>query len=419
MSVSYYKNQLITNLADSTKINYKAYYKNYELFGANTDTGDTPTPPQPSHDYSQDYFTIVAKSNGTIKISPTVNEVWHEGEFYDCSYEDEETGEWIEEWCQDEGYYVTSYSDVWYFTGGTDWIGTEGETTINVSSGDTVMVKCKLSDCVVDNGDGTWSAYDRPCLFTGSTASFDVQGNIMSLLWGDDFRGETSLTYTYTYIEYDPDTWDPIDEEGSQDAKFNGLFGGTSVVDASNLVLPATEMTSEGYRQMFENCTSLTTAPELPATSLYIWCYYAMFKGCTSLTTAPSALPSTNLFGQCYGSMFEGCTSLTTVPFTLSASTVNSDAYQSMFKGCTSLTTAPDILATTMQRNACHFMFNGCTNLNYIKAMFTTTPSTAYTQNWVSGVAASGTFVKNSAATWNVRGNNGIPTNWTVQTASS
>jgi hypothetical protein len=64
-------------------------------------------------------------------------------------------------------------------------------------------------------------------------------------------------------------------------------------------------------------------------------------------------------------------------------------------------------------------MFNGCTKLNYIKAMFTTTPSNTYTQNWVSGVAATGTFVKNSAATWNVTGVNGVPSRWTVQTASA
>jgi hypothetical protein len=49
--------------------------------------------------------------------------------------------------------------------------------------------------------------------------------------------------------------------------------------------------------------------------------------------------------------------------------------------------------------------------------MFTTTPSTSYTNNWVDGVASTGTFVKNRAATWDVGGVNGIPTGWTVETA--
>jgi len=67
--------------------------------------------------------------------------------------------------------------------------------------------------------------------------------------------------------------------------------------------------------------------------------------------------------------------------------------------------------------NSCHqFMFYGCTSLNYIKALFTTTPSSTYTYNWVRGVAPTGTFVKSSAATWNVTGNNGVPTGWTVIT---
>ena len=50
--------------------------------------------------------------------------------------------------------------------------------------------------------------------------------------------------------------------------------------------------------------------------------------------------------------------------------------------------------------------------------MFTTTPGTD-TMNWVDGVASTGTFVKNSAATWNVTGVYGIPSGWTVETASA
>jgi len=30
--------------------------------------------------------------------------------------------------------------------------------------------------------------------FTNSTASFDIEGNIMSLLYGDNFEGQTNLT---------------------------------------------------------------------------------------------------------------------------------------------------------------------------------------------------------------------------------
>jgi hypothetical protein len=90
-----------------------------------------------------------------------------------------------------------------------------------------------------------------------------------------------------------------------------------------------------------------------------------------------------------------------------------------MFYGCTSLTTAPVLPATTLASSCYNGMFRGCTSLNYIKAMFTTEPSTNYTENWVNGVSATGTFVKNSTASWTTTGVNGIPTGWTVQTASA
>ena len=116
--------------------------------------------------------------------------------------------------------------------------------------------------------------------------------------------------------------------------------------------------------------------------------------------------------------MFTSCTNLTTALQILPATTLARSCYQEMFQGCTSLTTAPELPATTLIENCYRNMFIYCENLNYIKAMFTTTPST-YTNNWVYGVASTGTFVKNRAATWNVTGNNGIPTGWTVQTASA
>jgi hypothetical protein len=73
------------------------------------------------------------------------------------------------------------------------------------------------------------------------------------------------------------------------------------------------------------------------------------------------------------------------------------------------------ILPATTLKNSCYqSLFYGCTNLNYVKAMFTTTPSSSYTSSWLYNVAASGTFVKNSQATWDVSGVHGVPSGWTV-----
>ena len=174
-------------------------------------------------------------------------------------------------------------------------------------------------------------------------------------------------------------------------------------------------VTFSGFIYLFSGCTSLTTAPELPATTLEQDCYESIFDGCTSLTTAP-ALPATTLADYCYTSMFYGCTSLTTAP-ALPATTLKTLCYNRMFGGCTSLTTAPELPATTLVDRCYNLMFRGCTNLNYVKAMFTDIPDAEYLSEWLADVSQTGTFVKNSAATW-TNEQAKIPTGWTVQTAS-
>ena len=165
--------------------------------------------------------------------------------------------------------------------------------------------------------------------------------------------------------------------------------------------------------QLFSGCTQLTSAPELPATTLAESCYYMMFYGCTSLTTAP-ALPATALTPSCYNMMFRGCTQLTSAP-ELPATSLANNCYDMMFHGCTSLTTAPVLPATTLAEACYQHMFNGCTNLNSITMLATDISASNCLTYWVNGVAATGTFYKNPAATWTVTGASGIPAGWTVQ----
>jgi hypothetical protein len=145
------------------------------------------------------------------------------------------------------------------------------------------------------------------------------------------------------------------------------------------------KLASYCYSYMFYNCTSLTQAPELPATTLASYCYFYMFYGCTSLTQAPE-LPATTLASCCY---------------------------YDMFYGCTSLTQAPELPATTLASYCYSCMFYGCTKLSYVKASFTTTPGSGYTNNWLYSVASAGTFIGNLAASWDVTGTSGVPTGWT------
>ena len=297
---------------------------------------------------------------------------------------------------------------------GTTWTTLAANTNSpTVPVGGTIMWKGNISPST-NNGVGTFS----------STGNFNVDGNAMSLIYGDNFKGVKTLPANYTFL--------------------NLFRSATRLINAKDLSLPATTLRENCYKYMFMECSNLITAPELPATTLPADCYNNMFRSCTSLTVAPnlpaitiehdvyggmfygcsslvsipSILPSMNLAASCYNYMFYGCSSLTTVPI-LPATTLVSGCYNNMFGSCTNITTAPELPATTLVSNCYKAMFNGCSKLKYIKAMFTTTPSTTYTQNWVSGVASSGTFVKNSAAQWNVTGVSGIPEGWTVETASA
>ena len=211
--------------------------------------------------------------------------------------------------------------------------------------------------------------YDGIGTFTVNK-KFNLKGNVMSMLFGDEGKNSYDLT--------------------GYDGAFQELFALCDTLQSvSEDFLPATTLVYSCYIGMFAGCTSLVNAPELPATTLANYCYIGMFRSCSSLVTAPE-LPATTLAYSCYNSMFYGCSSLVT---------------------------APELPATTLAEECYGYMFYGCTSLNYIKALFTTKPSTTYTSDWVKGVSSTGTFVKNASATWDVTGVNGIPEGWTVETA--
>ena len=124
-----------------------------------------------------------------------------------------------------------------------------------------------------------------------------VGGNIMSLLYGNNFTGnERSFPNNSTSIFY---------------MLFCDFYsyGNINLIDASKLILPATTLADDCYSNMFEACSSLTQAPELPATTLAQSCYNSMFYGCNSLTAAPE-LPATTLANYCYENMFSSCVNL-------------------------------------------------------------------------------------------------------------
>ena len=245
---------------------------------------------------------------------------------------------------------------------------------------------------------------------------------------------DTTFSYTNRLLGcfIDEDEWFDIDMnesifiEGGRGIKIKskntttiqtfGRFSISGLCDITGEILSITPgYTKDGLcphlSYLFSGCTGIRDINEsfLPFTNLIEGCYAGMFHSCSSLTTAPQ-LPATKLAKRCYEHMFHGCSSLTRAP-ELPATTLTESCYNCMFQGCTSLTTAPELLATTLVDGCYIQMFYGCISLNYIKAMFITSPYTTssddyfgahyiYTDEWVYGVASSGTFVKNKNAAW-------------------
>ena len=178
---------------------------------------------------------------------------------------------------------------------------------------------------------------------------------------------------------------------------FNGCTGLTQAPE-----LPATVITWQCYYHMFSGCTSLTTAPNLPATTLNYYCYANMFNGCTGLTQAPE-LPATNLAENCYYNMFKGCTSLTTAPTTLPARLLTAGCYNAMFSGCTSLTTAPELSGVQLGEGSYNSMFKGCTSLTTAPALTANTLA-PYCYAWMFQNCTSLTTAPNLPATTLVTG---------------
>ena len=252
----------------------------------------------PVHDYSLDYLTFEILGNGTI------------------GWKNNGTG---------------SDKTIQYSINDGTWTSiTAGSSTINVSQGDIIRFKGTNNAYAIDKSN--FSGFGNI-----GTATFNVSGNIMSLIYGDNFANQTVLTATNT---------------------FQSLFDNSNVVNAENLILPATTLKGHCYRAMFANCSLLRTAPALPATTMVDSCYRFMFQGCVLMTTAPD-LPATRLITNCY-----------------------------------------------------YGMFSGASSLNYIRCL-ATNPSSTYTTSWTSGVASSGTFVKDINAQWDTNTADGIPRGWT------
>lgn len=96
--------------------------------------------------------------------------------------------------------------------------------------------------------------------------NYKMYGNVMSLVYGDNFVSANTLTESYA---------------------FANLFNRRTVnqgfcIEASHLVLPATTLTTGCYYNMFDE-QHFGTAPKLEADSVPIYAYQGMFQDCRYL----------------------------------------------------------------------------------------------------------------------------------------
>ena len=314
-------------------------------------------------DYSKEYLTIEAVSDATVLFYKNTDEISR---------------------------------TIQYSKDKTNWTSVnfniiENAPSVNITKGEKLYLKGNNSSYCIDYPN------KKHCAINISEGVGNIYGNIMSLIYSDNFYGQTVLDTPYSFA-----------------CLFNPAYY-NDIIDASNLILPATTLSEFCYTELFRHCKRLTVGPKLPATTLSTSCYSHMFSLCTNLVNAPE-LHATTLSDSCYSNMFNGCTSLTTAP-ELPATTLSTSCYSNMFSGCTSLTTAPELPATTLESSCYQYMFENCYNLNYIKCLATNNISVNTCIDWVNGVASTGTFVKNpNMSNWTT-GTSGIPSGWTVQDA--
>lgn len=253
--------------------------------------------------------------------------------------------------------------EVFYSTDQQNWSSMGSTSTTAITA--TIQANSKL---YLKANTDKWGVSENVFNKISTGYNFKVGGNIMSLLYGDNFGGAvfgSNNTFAFVF-----------------------LFDGSPIQSAANLILPSNTV-DYCYEHLFSN-SSITTPPVLPATTLASTCYKSMFENCRALTTVPTDL--------------------------LPATTLAQDCYTAIFLGCRSLVQAPVLPATTLANNCYFLMFRYCSNLNRIVTYAQDISASNCINGWLNGVAATGDFYNLGGATY-PSGDSGIPSGWTEHTS--
>ena len=257
----------------------------------------------------------------------------------------------------------TNQLTIEYKVENNDWTSScDVNININAKAGERVWFRGQNATYTTGNSEKGFLLTSFNCY----NGDFYLYGNIMSLIYGDEFEGKTELTGEYT---------------------FYNLFSHNSHIinhPTRDIELPATTLTPSCYREMFYYCTNLTRAPKLPAKVLTEACYAAMFAYCSALKEFPDMaatdmaymsctwmmkssgieqapeLPAMKLARSCYEFMFMECPNLTKAMSVLPATELAANCYAGMFQRADKLETAPELPATDLKNSCYSHMFNGC-----------------------------------------------------------
>ena len=271
--------------------------------------------------------------------------------------------------------------------GGT-W--TEFVDPIQIDNAQTkIIFKGNNADMQGERGIGTFTSDDN--------LKFNVSGNIMSLMFGDNFVGQLDIPVAHAFRSL--------------------FFSCMGLVDAGNLSLPATGLTENCYSMLFMEAINLVKPPKLPAMVMADECYSHLFDNCWSLETAPK-FPATTLASNCYYSTFANCRGLINAPEILPATQLVYYCYDSMFLNCPSLEVGPYLPATTVAEGAYALMFDSCSSLSSIRCAANAGVTSNNCYSFLARTLG-GTFLVDSEEARIAWMNSGcVPGNWEIQVSN-
>lgn len=244
-----------------------------------------------------------------------------------------------------------------------DWASSNNASiSIKANAGERVWFRGQNETYTTGDSENGYKQTSINCY----NGEFYLYGNMMSLIYGDDFGEKTGISGEYTFYKM--------------------FMQNTNIINHPTLdiELPATTLSPSCYRNMFYKCTKLTRAPKLPAKILTEACYSSMFAYCTALKTFPEMaatdmaymsctwmmmgsgieeapeLPAMNLARSCYEFMFMECPNLKRAMSVLPATELAPNCYTGMFQRAYELENAPELPAMDLEYSCYSHMFNGC-----------------------------------------------------------